>query len=154
VQHLQNDTAVQPLRRTQTVAWGHCDPAGIIYTPRVLDYAVETLEAWNRDVLGVSWIKLNKEMSLGFPTVRVEVDFLKPPAVDHEVILKLDVIDVGRASLTTQVTGQDDTGADYFRVKLVSCLISVLDYTPCEINTDFRQRILAYQTACREDRDS
>jgi len=136
---------VQPLCLTQVVSWGHCDPAGIIYTPRVLDYAIETLETWNRDILGVTWFKLNREMSLGFPTVRSELDFLKPPKVDDMVTLKLDVIDVGRSSLTTLVTGQDSQGRDFFRVKLVSCLISVPEYAPQEIPAEFRRRILAYQ---------
>ncbi|MDH3966294.1 MAG: acyl-CoA thioesterase, partial [Rhodospirillales bacterium] len=64
---------------TRRVKWGDCDPAGIIYTPRVLDYAMETLEAWNREVLGVPWMKLNWEMSMGWPTVRAELDFLAAP---------------------------------------------------------------------------
>ncbi len=34
-----------PFAVTRTVKWGDCDPAGIIYTPRVLDYAMEILEA-------------------------------------------------------------------------------------------------------------
>ncbi len=35
-----------PFTVTRTVKRGDCDPAGIIYTPRVLDYAMEALEAW------------------------------------------------------------------------------------------------------------
>ncbi len=38
-----------PFTVTRTVRWGDCDPAGIIYTPRVLDYAMEILEAWYRE---------------------------------------------------------------------------------------------------------
>jgi len=26
------------------VRWGDCDPAGIIYTPKAIDYALETIE--------------------------------------------------------------------------------------------------------------
>ncbi|MGA8291299.1 MAG: hypothetical protein WB820_02120, partial [Rhodoplanes sp.] len=28
------------------VNWGDCDPAGIVYTPRVLDYVCETIDAF------------------------------------------------------------------------------------------------------------
>ena len=28
------------------VRWGDCDPAGIIYTPKAIDYALETIENW------------------------------------------------------------------------------------------------------------
>jgi len=147
----QDTAPVQPIRISQTVSWGHCDPAGIIYTPRVLDYAMETLETWNREILGVPWFKLNRELSLGFPTVKAELDFVKPPAVDDVVTLKLDVLAVGRSSLTTLVTGQDGAGEDYFRVRIVSCLISVPEYTSTEIIPEFRQRILAYQAACAKN---
>jgi len=150
VSQLQDSTAVQPLRVSQTVSWGHCDPAGIIYTPRVLDYAMETLETWNREILGVPWFKLNRELSMGFPTVKAELDFVKPPAVDDVVTLKLDVVALGRSSLTTLVTGQDSAGEDYFRVKIVSVLISVPEYTSKEIIPEFRQKILAYQAACEK----
>ena len=57
-----------PFSVRRTVIWGDCDPAGIVYTPRVLDYAMEILEAWYREVLGVSWLKLNREMGMGAPT--------------------------------------------------------------------------------------
>ncbi len=51
-----------PFTVTRTVKWGDCDPAGIIYTPRVLDYAMEILEAWYREVVGVPWLVLNPEL--------------------------------------------------------------------------------------------
>ena len=53
--------------QTRVIKWGECDPAGIVYTPRILDYAMETVEAWYRDVLGVPWVKLNAELHLGSP---------------------------------------------------------------------------------------
>ena len=37
------------------VNWGDCDPAGIVYTPRVLDYACETIDAFLREELNASW---------------------------------------------------------------------------------------------------
>jgi 4-hydroxybenzoyl-CoA thioesterase len=142
---------IQPLRVTRKVSWGDCDPAGIIYTPRVLDYAMETLEAWNRDILGVPWIKLNRELSMGFPTVRAEMDFLSAPAVDDEVVLTLKVEKLGHSSLTSIVTGHDGAGTVYFHVKIISCLVSVPAYQSKKIPDQFRQRILAYQAAYRDN---
>ncbi|MBC8268525.1 MAG: acyl-CoA thioesterase [Rhodospirillaceae bacterium] len=142
---------IQPLRLTRTVRWGDCDPAGIIYTPRVLDYAMETLETWNREILGVPWIKLNRELSMGFPTVRVEMDFISAPAVDDEVVLELKVEKLGHSSLTSIVTGHDGSGTIYFHVKVISCLVSVPAYKSTEIPDQFRQRILAYQDANRDN---
>lgn len=133
---------------TRRVSWGDCDPAGIIYTPRVLDYAMETLEAWNREVLGVPWIKLNREMSMGMPTVRAELDFLAAPAPDEDVVTELRVEQVGRSSITFLITGDDGNGRAFFRVKVTSCLISRPAFKPTPIPDDLLERIHDYRKAC------
>ncbi|MBL6931783.1 MAG: acyl-CoA thioesterase [Rhodospirillales bacterium] len=142
---------MKPLSRRHRVPWGDCDPAGIIYTPRVLDYAIETFEIWNRDILGVSWTRLHREMSMGFPTVRTEIDFLNAPVTDDEIVLEMTVENLGRTSLTSIVTGHDGGGTVYFQVKIISCLTFTPDMEAKPIPDEFRQRILAYQTACQDN---
>ncbi len=137
-----------PFSVTRTVKWGECDPAGIIYTPRVLDYAMEALEAWFREVIGVPWLTMNREMGMGVPTVRAEMDFLAAPAPDQDIVTDLRVESLGRASITFLVTGRDGTGREFFRVKLVSCFITRPAFKPTAIPGDFRERIAAYQEAC------
>ena len=134
----------------RTVSWGDCDPAGIIYTPRVLDYAMETLEAWNREVLGIPWIKLNREMSLGMPTVRAELDFMGAPAPDEEVVTELRVERVGRSSITFRITGESRDGRELFRVKVTSCVISRPAFKSTPIPEAILQRIHDYRRACGE----
>jgi len=143
-----SEPSSHPFTVTRTVKWGDCDPAGIIYTPRVLDYAMEILEAWYREVVGVSWLKLNREMSMGVPTVRAELDFLAAPQPDQDMVLDLLVEDLGRSSITLLVTGRDRAGTAYFRAKLVSCFISRPAFKPIAIPPEFRGRIQAYRKAC------
>lgn len=138
----------RPYAVTRTVKWGDCDPAGIIYTPRVLDFAMECLEAWHRDVLGVSWMRLNQELHMGAPTVRVEIDFVAVPAPDHEVTTELRVAKLGRSSVAYLLRGHDADGADYYRASLVACFIERPEYKPVAVPEPFRGRILAYQRAC------
>ena len=137
-----------PFTVTHRVAWGDCDPAGIIYTPRVLDYAMETLESWNHQVLGVPWLKLNRELALGSPTVRAEIDFLAAPEPDHEVIVELRVERLGDKSVTFRIAGHDGAGTAFFAVRLVSCYIARPAFTSTPVPEAFRRRILAYQAAC------
>jgi len=130
------------------VKWGDCDPAGIIYTPRVLDYAMETLEAWNRDVLGVSWLRLNREMGMGFPTVRAELDFVSAPAADDTVMMELRIGRLGKSSVTFDIVGRDLEDRVYFRTLVVSCLVKKPAFKSMEIPEDFVDRIRSYQIAC------
>ncbi len=139
---------VRPYSMTQAVKWGDCDPAGIIYTPRVLDFAMETLEAWYRDVLDISWLKLNQELHMGAPTVRAEIDFLAAPAPDQEVVTTLRVKKLGRSSVTYELTGCGDDGMAYYRATLVACFIARPAFKAATIPEPIRGRILDYQTAC------
>ncbi len=138
----------RPLTVTRTVRWGDCDPAGIIYTPRVLDYAMEILESWYREVVGVPWLTLNRELSMGAPTVRAELDFLGAPAPDQDLVLDLVVEALGRSSITFLVTGRDQAGEALFRAKLISCFVSRPAFKPIAIPLEFRDRIQAYRTDC------
>ncbi len=145
---LETRPRTRPFTLTRRVRWGDCDPAGIIYTPRVLDYAMEIMESWYREVVGVPWLRLNREMSMGAPTVRVELDFLDAPAPDQELLLELLVEDLGRSSITFRVSGRDRAGKVYFRAKLVSCFISRPAFKPIAIPPEFRDRIQAYRRDC------
>ena len=147
------DSANVPFTMKRLVKWGECDPAGIIYTPRVLDYALEALEAWYRDVLDAPWMDLNWKMNMGAPTVRLECDFLAAPTPDREVAVSVRVESVGRTSLTFLIDGMGEGDEVYFRIKLVACLISRPDFKATEIPEEFRRRIAEYQVACGESRN-
>ncbi len=148
---LPNSSKIAPLTRRHRVPWGDCDPAGIIYTPRALDYAMETLEVWSRDTLDISWLKLHRELSTGLMTLRTEIDFLSAPTADDVVVLELRVEKLGGSSLVSVVSGHDGSGRDYFRVKIISCLVSIPEHKPKQFSGEFRQRILAYQATCRDN---
>ena len=137
-----------PFSATRTVKWGDCDPAGIVYTPKVLDYAMEIIEAWFREVVGVSWLTLNREMAMGAPTVRAELDFLDAPCPDQDIVIDLRVESLGRSSITFLVTGRNKGGGDLFRAKLISCFVSKPAFKSTVIPGEFRDRIGAYRKAC------
>ena len=73
------DTNKTPFLYRHVVKWGECDPAGIIYTPRVIDFVLEAIEAWYQAVLGISWTELRNDRNTGVPMVRAECDFTRPP---------------------------------------------------------------------------
>jgi 4-hydroxybenzoyl-CoA thioesterase len=125
------------------VSWGDCDPAGILYTPRVFDYCTEAIEGWYRDVAGTPWLALGREHNIGSPMVHASCDYLKamPPGLALGVSVRIDKL--GGASLTFRVEGRDAGDVIYFRAKYVACI------------TDFgvgrATRIPAFLRQCAED---
>ncbi len=127
-----------------TVKWGDCDPAGIIYTPKILEYAMVAMENWFKEVPGVSWYELNMHLGMGSPIVRTEIDFLLILKVDQEISMNVEVQKLGNSSLTMLVTGNNAEEDACFRVMLVFCFIKQPDYKPIPIPDNYREKIEAY----------
>jgi len=138
---------MQRLVMTRTVKWGDCDPAGIIYTPRVFDYITEAVEAWFRDVAGIAWMSLIGEHRLGAPTVHTSVDFLTPMAPDLQLRVAVLLEKIGGSSLTFRIVGEDAAGTRYFEGKLVSVMTDFKARRSVPIPDEVRARAEAYQRA-------
>lgn len=133
-----------PFIQSRIVRWGDCDPAGIIYTPRILDYAIETIETCLREVMGASWNVMREQHNIGGPTVHFECDIRKPLAPDMAVDLVLTLEKLGRSSMTSRIVCVDAEGVEYFRVLLVNCFVtgdSPTDIRALPISETWRERL-------------
>ena len=54
-----------PYIYTRTPSWSETDAAQIIYTVKFVDYAMEAIEYWFRDVFGLDWFTMNTEKDMG-----------------------------------------------------------------------------------------
>lgn len=81
------------------VRFGHVDPAGIAYYPRIFEYIhAVTEELWEQHV-GVRYDHLIQECKLGFPLVRSTVDFRRPLRFGDRPIVRVSCFHLGRSSL-------------------------------------------------------
>jgi 4-hydroxybenzoyl-CoA thioesterase len=134
--------------RTHRVAWGDCDPAGILYTPRVFDYCNETLEGWYRDILGSAWMQMIAS-GTGSPMVHVECDFIRPMAPDLELTVAVRIERLGASSITFLMDGDGPDGAAHFRAKYVVCITDFTAAKAMAIPAALRERAEAYEQATR-----
>lgn len=129
------------------VSWGDCDPAGILYTPRVFDYCSQTLESWYAEVIKMDWVTMIRGRR-GSPTVHASCDYLKPMAPGLEVATTLHIDKLGETSITFRLEGKDDRGNIYFRARYVSCITDFAQDKAIEIPADWRSRMQAYMAGC------
>lgn len=130
------------------IRWGDCDPAGIVYTPNILGYAVEAIEAWYARVLRTSWPAIMAERDMATPMVSAELAFKKPMRPGDRVGLRVRVSRLGRTSLTFAVAGEDAQGDTLFTAVLSSCFIDRKTFRPTPIPADLRARIEAWGRSC------
>ena len=83
----------------QKVRFGHVDPAGIAYFPRIYDYLHEAFEElWELHV-GVRYYALIGEQRIGFPLVHSEVDFAHPLRFGDRPIVRVTCFRLGHSSI-------------------------------------------------------
>lgn len=86
--------------RTQlTVRFGDVDLAGIVYFPRFLHYCHVGMEDYFSNVLGIDYDKLLLDHRLAFPTVHIEIDFLRPLSFGERVEIEMEITKIGTTSV-------------------------------------------------------
>jgi 4-hydroxybenzoyl-CoA thioesterase len=81
------------------VRFGHVDPAGIAFFPRIYEYVHEVFEElWNVHV-GERYYQLILQEKLGFPLVHSEVSFLHPLRFGDRPVARVTCFHLGRSSL-------------------------------------------------------
>ena len=81
------------------VRFGHVDPAGITYFPRIFDYIHDVFEElWEKHV-GIRYYHLLLERRVGMPLVHSEVDFASPLRFGDRPIARVTCFKLGRSSL-------------------------------------------------------
>ncbi|WP_299847753.1 thioesterase family protein [uncultured Paracoccus sp.] len=80
-----------PLVIRRVVRWGDCDPAGVAYTPRFLDYVVTAHEVFISMMLGGPIHLLKDGLSVDFPVRGVEIDFRSTLPLDAQFDMEVRV---------------------------------------------------------------
>jgi 4-hydroxybenzoyl-CoA thioesterase len=131
-----------------TVNFGAVDRAGIIYYPRFFDFFHRTFEEWFDRGLGVPYSRLINEDNVGFPTVRVETEFTKPVPYGERMRVDLEVVEIGRRSLTVgyTVTRLSD-GEVAARATITKVAVDQAKFTSIDIPAAWRERFERFRRA-------
>jgi 4-hydroxybenzoyl-CoA thioesterase len=90
-------------RRQLTVAWGHCDPAGIVFNPRFFEYFDANTWLLFEAVLGVKPQDLNAAYGLiGIALVDARANFLKPARFGDTVEIASRIAEFRRSSFDVE----------------------------------------------------
>ena len=107
-----NDGGPRPTHFTMplTIRFGHCDPAGIVFFPRLYEMANLTVERFFEEAVGASFHRLHIRDRLAVPTVRIETEFRAVSRLEDRVRFALRVERVGSSSARFRIEcrGEDD----------------------------------------------
>jgi YbgC/YbaW family acyl-CoA thioester hydrolase len=132
--------------------WSETDSAQIVYTARFVDYAMDAIEGWFRDVLGVDWFLMNTELDMGTPFVKIEMEFKSPLTPHDELEVRVLVDRLGSSSFTFDVVGTRNSNQTSFESTFVCSLVKKSTMKSINIPGDLRQRAEDYVKACSKAR--
>lgn len=140
-----------PLIVRRVVRWGDCDPAGIVYTPRFLDYTVSAYEAFIGLMLGGP-LHSTETSGVSFPVRGVELDFCSPLPVDAQFDMEIRVGEIRSRTFDLHVTATRvatplQPRQVAFRARITPVTVDGTRWTAVPLPDALRLRIAAYADA-------
>jgi len=86
------------------IRFGDVDFARVVYFPRFFHIFHQTFEEWFGQALGVSYPDLVNKENIGFPSVKVETEFVAPIVYGDRVRVELELVELGTRSMTCRYT--------------------------------------------------
>lgn len=143
----------EPLVIRRVVRWGECDPAGIAYTPRFLDYVVSTHEAFISLMLGGPIHQLKSAAGVDFPVRGVEIDFRSTLPLDAQFDMEVRVGAIRNRSFDLHVIARKveaegkRIGPVAFVARISPVTVDRATRAAAPIPKDLKARIAAYAAA-------
>lgn len=131
-----------------SVRFGEIDQARVVYYPRFFHYFHQTFEEWFAGALGVSYPDLVLKENVGFPSVKVETEFVKPLRYGDRIRVDLELIDIGRTSITVGYTLVRLTDGEVSaRATITNVAINNDTFKPVPISDAWRKRFEGFKKA-------
>lgn len=89
-------------RYEQAVLFRHCDPAGIMFFPRMLEVVNDAVESFFEHELGWPFHEIHPEWAV--PTVEISTRFKVPCRLGESLTLSVVPTKAGRSSLTLKTS--------------------------------------------------
>ena len=96
-----------PVTLRRRVAWGECDPAGVVYTPVFSEYAVSAFQAFLACVLGDPLQEQLRSMDVQVPVRALSFDFQRSLRPDQCFDLAIWLCEIRGTTFATQVVASE-----------------------------------------------
>lgn len=130
------------------VRFADIDHAGIVYYPRFLHYCHVAYEDFLETRLGIPLKELLDDRRVGFPTVKAEVDFMRPLRLGDRVAIGIDVTRLGESSVVMRYRlRREGDEAPAAEARVTTACIDMETFRPRPIPADIRRTLEAHQAS-------
>ncbi len=130
-----------PFSFKRTILFGDCDPAGIVFTPRVGYFVIEAIHDFLGQALGGPAVRQLFAMGILPPVRAMSLEFLATMAWDEVIDIEVGCTEVATTSFTFLVTGRNLSGASCFQSTLTQVCISPETKRPVPVPEALRRAL-------------
>lgn len=132
------------------VRFGHVDPAGIAYYPRIFDYIHDVFEELWEEHVGVRYYHLLLRQHIAFPLVHSEVDFKSPLRFGEQPSVRVTCFRLGTTSvgLRYRVWRNDEECVD---ARMITVCVDPRTLEKRAIPVEFREAFASIQEPPGDD---
>jgi acyl-CoA thioesterase FadM len=141
-QRFSQARAVMPFTTTRTILFGDCDPAGIVYTPRIAYFVIEAIHEFLSDRLGGEGLRKVFAMGILPPARALSIEFLSPMTWDEVISIEVRSEAPGTTSFGFAVESRQASGEVTFRASMTQVCICPESKQPTALPEALRQALL------------
>lgn len=130
-----------PFKTTRTILFGDCDPAGVIYTPRVADFVVEAVHDFIAHLLGGPAVRQLFALGILPPARALTIEYLAPMVWDDVIDIEVSCEEPKTTSFTFLLVGRKSSGQVMFQSKFTQVCVSPDDKRPIPIPEALRRAL-------------
>ena len=129
------------------VRFGDLDAAGIAYYPNLVNFLHEAFEDFFVGHVGRPYPEVFRD-GIGFPTVKVEMEFVSPVHYGDHVDIDVTVEHLGRSSVRIRYEGSV-RGRPVFHARNTMVAVDMKTFRPTPLPDALRERFLAATSPAR-----
>ncbi len=133
--------SLDPFVVRRRVAFGDCDPAGIVYTPRYGEYVAGAFFLFLDTRFAPSFVARLGALGVVPPARRLEMDLLRPLMPGDLPDLTVTVSDIGRSSYTLVAHGATPGGDAVLEALTTMVTVSMETRRPVAVPDAFREAL-------------
>ena len=130
------------------IRFSHCDPAGIVYTPRFFDIINSVIEDFFTHELNINYYDMIGKRRVGLGFASVDSDFFRPAFMGDRLAFTPLITRLGRCSIIYSVHCFREL-EEVMRCRLVIVTTSLNTNRAISMPQDLRTALVAYQDNCR-----
>ena len=138
-----SDLPGRPWSAGVRIRFGHCDPAGIVYTPKFFDLFNVVIEQWFEQALGIGYYEVIGRRRIGLGYASAHADFFSPCTMGDALDVAVVVERIGNSSFALVLHAFRD-GCEALRGRFTVVTTDLTIHKAMPVPQDLRDALLAY----------